>query len=265
MPIEEVGLRIVMAKAPSRAGGLAAALVTVAMVVSLSVTRAEAQPLTLEEKSYLSLQESTILQEMIGGDVFYQEVHVYPTAPGGQTQVWYQVHQNWATHQDPENERVRQQTAAVIEAVRAMSEAGVKIPYGLRVYCTNGNRGENHAFSRITDGPRIFVPVADVVLSSAGSWPWNSLSASPGMGLSPAAIAVIHEVGHILHERQAGDAYWRMDSARPLDGAQLRVSGWATATQTEFVAEVFTGLVLGRNWPEEVMAEYASYRGPKVP
>ncbi len=49
-------------------------------------------------------------------------------------------------------------------------------------------------------------------------------------------------------------------------GAQaVQVSGYAGYSKKEYVAEVFTGRVLGRIYSHAVMQEYQLYSGPPVP
>ena len=80
-------------------------------------------------------------------------------------------------------------------------------------------------------------------------------------------ITCIHEIGHILHERSAGDNYWEkgsaMTSGSPTNAGE--VSGYAAQNKKEFVAEVFAGLILGKAVSGPCKAEYDSYGGPKVP
>jgi hypothetical protein len=81
------------------------------------------------------------------------------------------------------------------------------------------------------------------------------------------AIAVIvHELGHILHERGDDANFWRLkttwgDEGRPPAHIAVQVSQYATKSQLEFVAEVFTGLVYGKHYSPAVMTQYQTYGG----
>ena len=84
------------------------------------------------------------------------------------------------------------------------------------------------------------------------------------------AIAVIvHEMGHILHERGGDTMFWKLkttwgDEGRPPANLAVQVSQYATKSQLEFVAEVFTGRVYGKHYAPAVMTQYAAYGGTPV-
>lgn len=94
---------------------------------------------------------------------------------------------------------------------------------------------------------------------------------------------LVHEMGHVLHQRNVEHAdavagklkkNWRTEEAvsptytemrvsEPYSG--LGVSRYAKKNKNEFVAETFSGLVAGKKYSEDIMKEYHSYHGPKVP
>ena len=154
--------------------------------------------------------------------------------------------------------------AAAHSAVKAVLNKGVSIPAGLRIYCTNAYAAQNRAFSRGAG----WAEQAIVILGHAavvGGRP-DALSATGLGGCDKPTITCIHEIGHILHERSAGDAYWETGSA--ISGAAINhaeVSGYAKQNKKEFVAEVFAGLILGKAFSQVCMQEYAGLHGPAVP
>lgn len=78
-----------------------------------------------------------------------------------------------------------------------------------------------------------------------------------------AAAVVVHELGHIIHERMGGQGFWdsRKPDVPPVSASiAQQVSSYTQNKQpTELVAEVFTGLVHGKTYPQEVMSEYSKY------
>ncbi len=78
-----------------------------------------------------------------------------------------------------------------------------------------------------------------------------------------AAAVVIHELGHIIHERMGGQGFWDSRNSDTLvsAGVAQQVSSYTQSkmSPTELVAEVFTGLVHGKKYPQDVMSEYAKY------
>lgn len=157
--------------------------------------------------------------------------------------------------------------AAVHAAVKKIVDKGVAIPNGLKVYCTKAYAAQNRAFSRDAG----WNSVAIVVLGPAaltGGRP-DALSATGLGGCNKPTITCIHEIGHILHETNLGDAFWETGSI--VSGSTGKaatageVSGYAGQNKKEFVAEVFAGLILGKNFSTNCKQEYANLGGPPVP
>jgi hypothetical protein len=85
-------------------------------------------------------------------------------------------------------------------------------------------------------------------------------------GFDKPTITCIHEIGHILNERNLGDTFWEKDSimtGKATTGAE--VSGYAAQNKKEFVAEVFAGLMLGMTFSHPCMQEYTALGGPQLP
>jgi len=137
--------------------------------------------------------------------------------------------------------------AAVHNAVKAIVDKGLALPTGLRVY---------------------WDALSYVILGSAAlvGGRADALSATGLAGKNKPTITCIHEIGHILHERGAGDSFWETGSAlsgKAANGSE--VSGYAAQNKKEFVAEVFAGLILGKTFSPACMREYAALHGPAVP
>lgn len=171
---------------------------------------------------------------------------------------------SYTIYRDASDPDAGTKAAAVHKSVKAIAGKGVGIPQGLRVYCTKAYEAQNRAFSRgvgWSDQAIVILGYAAVVGGRA-----DALSATGLGGCDKPTITCIHEIGHILHERSAGDAYWETDSH--LTGKATNyaeVSGYAGQNKKEFVAEVFAGLILGKGFTAACKAEYAGYHGPAVP
>jgi hypothetical protein len=82
--------------------------------------------------------------------------------------------------------------------------------------------------------------------------------------VSKVVVTFIHEIGHILHEQHARDMFW--DEANEKKTAQnfQRISMYANKWK-EFVAEVFTALILDYKLDDDILNEYNDLGGPVVP
>ena len=154
--------------------------------------------------------------------------------------------------------------AAVHKAVKIIEDKGVAIPYGLRVYCTKAYAAQNRAFSRgVGWSEQALVILGHAALVGGRA---DALSATQLGGCDKPTITCIHEIGHILHERSLGDAFWETGSAvggKATNHAE--VSGYAGQNKKEFIAEVFAGLILGKHFSAACMQEYQGLGGPAVP
>ena len=83
---------------------------------------------------------------------------------------------------------------------------------------------------------------------------------------------VIHELGHVLHEMNNPGVFWEDQQAAEAQNASPNGAGWADASVSvsayagknplEFVAEVFSGIVVGKNYAATVTGPYAALGGP---
>lgn len=155
--------------------------------------------------------------------------------------------------------------AAVHAAVKRIKDKGLALPNNLRVYCTKAYEAQNRAFSRSVG----WSEVANIILGPTAlvGGRADALSGTNLAGCNKPTITCIHEIGHILHERSAGDMFWETGSI--LTGGKAanagEVSGYAATTKKEFVAEVFAGLILGKPFSDACTQEYLALGGPPVP
>jgi hypothetical protein len=82
------------------------------------------------------------------------------------------------------------------------------------------------------------------------------------------AAAVVHEIGHLIHEHRSKNEFWEHKKK----GADIipstlskKISSYAfNNNYDELVAEVFTGLVHGKTYTQDVMAAYKAMGGPEM-
>lgn len=178
--------------------------------------------------------------------------------------------QPYTIFKDASDPDIAVKVAAVHRAVKIITDKGLRIPAGLRVYCINKNTPNvsTQAWKRSIN----FAPAANIVLVKIEATV-DSLSAHADYfkgfdGLDKSTITMIHEIGHILHERHAGEFFWTTATVGDVKNPGLmkqQISVYATRTKKEFVAEMFTGLVLGMKFFPGYWAEYREYRGAPVP
>lgn len=179
--------------------------------------------------------------------------------------------QRYTINTDPADPDSKFKIDAIKRAVEILVNKGLRIPDNLQFYCSRHIEAKNQAFMRDEN----WLPVAYVTLRWGTDTPRvdNSLSAKGFRGFERSTISMVHEIGHILHERNAGDVFFhgRGSIIQGLPDKQLtalavtKVSGYAKGSKKEFVAEVFTGLIFGMRFDPDVMGEYEKYRGPRVP
>jgi hypothetical protein len=82
---------------------------------------------------------------------------------------------------------------------------------------------------------------------------------------------VVHEIGHILHEINAPEFYWSNKNTGSPEctlrtgqwlNAAMEISGYATQSSIEFVAECFAGTICGVRYSKKVKDAYALCEGP---
>ena len=176
--------------------------------------------------------------------------------------------QPYTIFKDASDPDIAIKVAAVHRAVKIIIDRGIRIPQPLRVYCINKNsRVLNQAWKRTIN----FAPAANITLvtieATVDSLSARANSFSGFDGLDKATITMIHEIGHILHERHAGEFFWTRATVGDVKSPTLtrqQISTYAAKNKKEFVAEMFTGLVLGMKFSPAFIAEYREYRGRPV-
>jgi hypothetical protein len=109
-------------------------------------------------------------------------------------------------------------------------------------------------------------------------WVMSKAAYQEAKANAKAEAVVVHELGHILHEKESGKDFWEIkknkgkevefqeenDRARPINAPMKlanQVSQYAGTGIIEYIAEVFTGLVYGTHYSDEVIALYVQQGG----
>jgi hypothetical protein len=184
--------------------------------------------------------------------------------------------QAWTKIKDLDDPNVAVKEAGIDRGIKILIDKGVRLPDNLVIYLHNGQdlgcqgceRPVTIAFKRGIN----WAPVAAIIITSVAPEPNNPnlpyparMSSTGFGGLDKTTITIIHEIGHILHERQAGEFFWTITRDLPPGTGWQEVSQYAGGASREFVAEVFAGAVIGKQFSPTVWAAYRQFRGPGVP
>jgi hypothetical protein len=181
--------------------------------------------------------------------------------------------QPYTIYKDPNDPDLKVKVAAINKGIKILIDSGLNIPRNLSIYSAGRPEAQNIGFKRGAN----WEPVAIIVLGSKATSPMlggmTSISQSGFrynfVALDRPTITVIHELGHIIHERFMGDNFWlTLGGTVPpaeLPNLDTRVSQYATTGKKEFVAEVFAGSIIGMKFPADIMAMYHRLGGPMLP
>jgi hypothetical protein len=155
---------------------------------------------------------------------------------------------------------------ALKAAVKTVIDAGFTLPAGLRWYCINDMNVQNRVFARDPGWNAIYYVTLGPTTCTPGSV--ASISNGPHPGFTKGHVTCIHELGHVLHAARLGEDFYATNDQGGCTGAPtgvnaVKVSGYAGGAKKEFVAEVFAGMMIGRTYDDQVMAEYRLYKGPE--
>ncbi len=169
--------------------------------------------------------------------------------------------QSCKIYRDAADPEAKAKATAAQLAVRTIRNKNFDLPTDLRFYCTSSFVVQNRAFNRDAGWNNVsWITLGTTALKNGRA---DALSAVITPGFTKGAMTCIHEMGHCLHAHARGDDFF--DDTANLVGGPVNaglVSGYAGMNRKEFVAEVFTGLMIGRQWPNAVMQEYMTYGGP---
>ena len=151
--------------------------------------------------------------------------------------------------------------ASIRRAVKAMTDRNLDttLLWGAAFNCSNDRRIKSQAIKRSNAQGRIFAPVVQIHVgpdfASPMRGPGSSVAATyqRRYGFDGRAIDILHLIGHVLYERDQTAAYY--DLSRTARTAS-QVSKYAEKNMNEFIAEVFAGMMIGHQWPRNVVDEY---------
>jgi hypothetical protein len=198
---------------------------------------------------------------------------------------------------NPSDVNLDERLKLVKDAIAKITAAGVQVPitkihlpkYGRGLAlkkATDDAGGQIQCEENVKSSRAVFIPPDFMHLSSevigtpnlnkvtnpaTGKEEWEFSST----GFDPSGVAtIVHEFGHAIHMVAAPTKYhglWgtaftgETESGKgTLDVAKAEVSTYAGKPR-EFVAEVFLGLVYGKEFSEDVMSMYRSFGGPIPP
>ncbi len=142
---------------------------------------------------------------------------------------------------------------------------GFTFPNGINFYCTNMAGVLSIAFHRAPGGGRqstVLLGGACTDASNPGQWDGIAHKVAPLGGANYCAAVVTHELGHNLHELAADTVFWDAVTNQVPEPLSNQVSNYAGKNKLEFVAEVFTGMMYGRTYAQNVMTRYGALGGP---
>ncbi|MGD9587703.1 MAG: hypothetical protein AB7Q37_08585 [Pyrinomonadaceae bacterium] len=156
--------------------------------------------------------------------------------------------------------------AAVKKAVKALVDRQVdtRILQLMAFNCSSDQDTTTQVVKRITIPGESFLPVTHFYLGPNDATPAGSVASNLNgqNGFDSYTIGILHMIGHVLYERDNSEGYYQ---GNILARTANRVSAYARTSRNEFVAEVFAGLMIGVNWPPEVIAEYNQQWVPRNP
>ncbi len=171
--------------------------------------------------------------------------------------------------------------AGIERAVKMIADKGFALP-SLRFILTGAGGVENVAFMGNSSGnraavvylgPKIGMQNKKNVTQGVSDAVYDGTQRFFGNPKQTAMVTtvVIHELGHVLHELMAEDQFWTnhepatMTSALVWGMAASKVSQYARKMPLEFVAEAFSGIMVGKRYDQEVKIAYRALGGPEVP
>jgi len=154
---------------------------------------------------------------------------------------------------------------AVQQAVTMVTNRGFKMPADSSFLLTPEVHHQNQAFHFDIQGTPVCWVSLGPTSTSGGSG--RGISAEPGTRFDCATRVTLHELGHMFHAHNVGRTRFytddRMKAKNP--GIGVQVSGYAHQNICkEIIAESFLGMMIGRNYGQDVLQYYQVNGGPRV-
>jgi hypothetical protein len=171
-------------------------------------------------------------------------------------------------YRDPADPAYDAKRTGLETGLKRVLSRGFTFPNGISFYCTNMQGVLSIAFHRTVGGGRkssVLLGQACTDASNPGQFDGIAHKVAPLGGANYCAAVVTHELGHNLHETADEGSFWDAVTNAVPEPLANQVSNYATKNKLEFVAEVFTGRMYGRNYSQAIMARYAALGGPTTP
>ncbi len=166
-------------------------------------------------------------------------------------------------------------------AIKMIREKGFVLP-NLKFILTNAGGVENVPFmgdsggasaAVVYLGPKIGMQNKKNVTQGVSDAVYDGTQRFFGNPKQTAMVTtvVVHELGHVLHEVMNQELFWTNHEAGTMASplvwgmAAAEVSQYAQKAPLEFVAEAFTGIMVGKKYNQEVKICYRALGGPEVP
>ena len=203
------------------------------------------------------------------------------------------ANRTYLLYEDRRDPNLREKRAGVIKGIQILIDRGIEIPADLKVYLSEVTPLESQPECCDAEGKLLFIKaangamnakcmtlktiafkrdrnfqqLANVIISTVIPTPGALSGTRPTVGkygvLDKTTITIIHEIGHILHERYAGDLFWTKDFSKKINkGTTNVITEYGSNNKKEFVAEVFAALVLGLPSLNIYSSSYKKFRGP---
>ncbi|WP_155992731.1 hypothetical protein [Acidocella facilis] len=172
----------------------------------------------------------------------------------------------YTVYEDLGDGNAGQKKLAVHQAVSLITSKGFSLPTDTRFYVTNTYEAQNRAFHFDPLGRPVCWVTLGMAATKGGSG--SGISAQPTNNFAPETKVTIHEIGHTLHAHNVGvEQFFKPSTKDRWKGCAVcagEVSQYAAGTKKEFVAEVFLGTMIGRNYSNKCKQEYALLGGPRI-
>ena len=162
-------------------------------------------------------------------------------------------------------------------AISKIESAGFTLPGAMVVHLPKWGREidaatlcESKSTPRAVFNPPNFVHLSSAVVgnpidSTFGDGTGKDFYKNLSTELDPSGSAsVVHELGHMMHYTSSPSNFYSLHGTSfQGQGGNIaaKVSAYAFGAPREFVAEVFMGLVYGKNFDDDVLTMYASFGG----
>lgn len=159
------------------------------------------------------------------------------------------------------------------QAISKIESAGFTLPATMVVHLPKWGRDidaktlcESKSTPRAVFNPPNFVHLSPAVVGNPIDTVLGDYYKNLSTELDPGgAASVVHEMGHMMHFTTSPSSFYSLHGTS-FQGAggniAAKVSAYAFGNPREFVAEVFMGLVYGKNFDDEILAMYAAFGGP---